>query len=413
MKIYSNTRPIFATTAAVFITCISACTTSLPANRLTATPTNDPVVGHLYYLPRAEYRITVARELTSCSALYEDDARVIAWLTAQLPSVQRSKGDLALAKAILNDPVFSKGENVKIITDAVTPGRDWQAMLGAPRPGAVALDNNVVAANATLLISDLTNKAPEFVVKLDVEMTAQADEQLVPDGDNFYAINYRDMQKGLKGTDFSATNYPNGTLKSVNVVLDDQTAAVIKSAVGGIAKLAAASAGFPLSLATKQGAPTPDSIESFAAWKPVAPEPCLPAVQNNLAKRVALKVMVDANDQRIADLQAELNKLQAKQSEYVATQAKLKSTANDKASAEGDKAVPKKVAAETLQKKDPAPSVAAANSAAGSADSEVAKADANVKDGAAAIKEAQAKLDTATESAAEAVKQYAAVRKAL
>lgn len=71
-----------------------------------------------------------------------------------------------------------------------------------------------------------------FSLKVD------ATQQFVPDPSATYSIDYKDLGGMSKATDIVVELYPNGTLKSVNSTLDDQSAQILSKTLSGVINIA-------------------------------------------------------------------------------------------------------------------------------------------------------------------------------
>jgi len=229
------------------------------------------------------------------------------------------------------------------------------------------------------------------VVQLTVELHASATAIVSADVNHTYVIDYRKTQAPTKTTDLVFENYENGTLKSVNVTVDDQTGAVIQSALSGIAKIAAAKGGFPLPVNAK-GKSLLSGFPDFKKWsdgKKAAlsgANPCATLVQTKLAQRAALNDVVESSTKTISEKSAELDKSRDALAEAT--------TKRDK-----QKAVVDAI-------KDGAPEKEKAKT-------ELAKLDNVVKSNQTSVSDKEKQLTTLQETSAGAEKKFSAVRKVL
>ena len=291
------------------ILALTGCTTTMVTKRLDPASTGDPVAGHIYHLPRIDYMVSVDRELTACSASYESDAvEALKWLeavaltlsqTTTLPDAEDIYNKIQVAPFLVREDIQSYLKSWL--------GSNW---LEEIKPEVKDDKSNFGNLRVRLgeRQSDLSKLEPVYNVK--VLMRASATPLMTLDPKHAYIIEYPHMQSLLKGTDYNVENYPNGTLKSVNVTIDDQADKVIKGAVDGVAKLAAASGGFPLSLSVGQSAA--GKIQSFAEWKAEMKrgiQPCNVATQLRLAQRSALAKQAELDEEVNLTLVTETNEL--------------------------------------------------------------------------------------------------------
>lgn len=149
----------------------AGCSTALVVSPLSGTPQREGVV---YFLPRAQFDITLTRELSAC------------------------------------DPV----NRSLIITEELRKGQqegDRQAHASGMEYGRV------------------------FV---DVKTAAVVTPRYAPDPTQAYLIDYQRLNTPLKKTDLKVELFDRGTLKSVNVTVEDRTREVLAQAVRGITSLA-------------------------------------------------------------------------------------------------------------------------------------------------------------------------------
>ncbi|MEO3714120.1 hypothetical protein [Roseateles flavus] len=377
---------------------LSACTTTLTASKV---GNFDKVVkGQVYYLPRAEFQVNLSRELKSCNVVYQDDAQAaLAWLGAQLQSARGAdtpEDALKIMDAIVADPVLSRGD-VQPGINAVL-GSNWlqrvvvTAAAQPPKPGSkqkgkAAKDTREVSDDGLNKLSAAIrqlNLRPEL--KLEVDVTAQVVPSFAPDASHAYSLDYAPMAEGLKATDYTVETYPGGTLKSVNVTIDDQTGPAILSAIGGITKLTAAASGFPLPTANAAKAVP---FQSFGDWQDAQAEravACKADIRWKLYQRDGLEAQSEAGAETSLALQKDVDKLNDEQVKAIA--------ALEKAQA----------ALKELDENDPKRPEAKA---------QVTKAESDSKLAAKQVLDAKAKLTGAQQAAAKVVTRLASVRKAL
>lgn len=387
----------------LFVFFSAGCTTQLRSEKIE--DYSKLSTGQVYYLPRAEYQVTVTRELKSCMVGFDSEAdAAVAWLAIQLPkiSTQETIADqVAFVRSIESDPVIRQPDVRQSLigilgtgspsalllpagTTAFSPGE--QRRHSPPSQTAPKVDQNALGD----AMQKLDASGPTIKLKLEAAMTAAATPSWVPDGKRAFTLDYTAMQDGLKATDYAVESYPNGTLKSVNVTIDDQTGPVILSVLGGVAKLAAASGGFPLQAVTQTQHATTKPFQSFKEWKATsidsAAGPCTKDVTLKLYQRAGLESQADSNAETLLVQQKKVDKLDAAQVEAIAVQDKAKAALK-----EIDSADPKRPDAEALVKKTQADAKLASKA---TLDAKVELADMN---------QAAAKIST----------RLAAVRKAL
>lgn len=360
---------------------VAGCTTTLEAMRVPAS--GEPIEGQVYYLPRVDFLVTVDRELTSCTVAYADDAEaVLEWIASYASlMIARANGIAEASKffeSVLKDPILQRRDIAAFL--AARLGANWQS-IGKPING-----------DQTKLSSLIATRAPERanpVLRLGVEFRAQAQPLLTQDPKHMYAIRYQGMQEFMKGTDYSVENYPNGTLRSINVTLDDQTGAVIQGIVNGVAKLAAASSGFPLSLVTAHAAARAVAPLSFAEWKRDVADSnalCNSSTRLKLLQRAALETQAEDD--------ADNNLLKAKKTEKLEEVLISAVAKRDAAKAELD----------DLEDGDPKKPAAAAALSLASNDVKAAKK---------AVADSRAEQMASSEAAGKVVARLTAIRKAL
>lgn len=372
---------------------LSACTTTLKSTKVDSF--EKVAKGQVYFLPRSEYQVQVSRELRACTAVYQDEVSTVrAWLKAQLENAGAADSAAQghkVVEAILVDPIFKK-KDLKASIDSLLAdnGTDWRDRILTVKKVNSGTKQSPIFQTTRVLDDDVRLKLIEKLaathlrsdLKFEVEITAQVAPNFVPDADRTYTLDYSAMSKGIKATDYAVEMYPGGRLKSVNVTVDDQTAQVIGSVIGGVAKIAAAAGGFPLGNANALEA---GKFSSFEDWK-AALGPCKPDVQRKLYQRGALEAQSEASAETIASLQKELEKKNAAQVEAIAVV---------------DKA---KAALKELDESDPARDKAKAA---------VIKAERDQKLAAAAVAEKKKNISDLSEGAEKTDKRLAAAKKAL
>lgn len=289
------------------ILALSGCTTTMVTKRLDPVSNGNPVAGHIYYLPRIDYMVSVDRELTACSGSYGSDTKdALMWLNevAEVLDQEANSTEKAenLYRKIQTDPILAREEIQAYLKHESLLGPDWIEKF---KPEEISHDE-INARKLKNRLGDLQADLKEYKLTFDVKvlMRASATPLMSLDPKHAYVIDYSHMQSLLKGTDYNVENYPNGTLKSINVTIDDQTDKVIKGAVDGIVKLAkASSGGFLPDLS--ESAP---KMQSFTEWKRGI-QPCNVATQLRLAQRNALAKQAERDEEVNLILVTETNEL--------------------------------------------------------------------------------------------------------
>jgi hypothetical protein len=228
-----------------------SCTTKLTATKVGEPnpdePNNKEVIGQVYYLPRTSFTVELDRELQKCE-VGDEESTILYWLVEQVPleclsSASFDNDDLQVIRSIISP----KSKKVPLTTDEI-----------AELKGKI----NKYEGKSTL--------------KADVQVAMKATITPVhlTDPEHAYAIRYENMSDGTKSTDYNVETYPNGTLKSINVTLDDQTGEIAQSTISGALKIAAAASGFPIPKITsingsadeKSTACSKVPVESYDTW---------------------------------------------------------------------------------------------------------------------------------------------------
>jgi len=88
----------------------AGCSTSLTSTKVNNF--NSFSKGQVYYLPRAEYQVTVSRELKKCTVAFDSDAdAALSWLEDQFSASKSQDTDmqqLEFIKSILTDPILKR-----------------------------------------------------------------------------------------------------------------------------------------------------------------------------------------------------------------------------------------------------------------------------------------------------------------
>jgi hypothetical protein len=118
-------------------------------------------------------------------------------------------------------------------------------------PGSIAyiLPRKKIALSVTYVLRNcstvLENGAPSLHLELDVTASAAASNEADP-GQRYY-IPYETLRSWAKETQVTLESYPNKTLKTLNVTINDQSAAITTAAIGTAVKLGAlVAAGTPV-----------------------------------------------------------------------------------------------------------------------------------------------------------------------
>jgi len=316
---------------------LQACTT-----QMVATPISDfktQAAGQVYYLPKTEFQITIARELKACATGFASDSDAAPrWLHDQLKLIdpllaaRKNKEAAMLLAVALNDPVLGQvdaRETVKALLantwlSQILDAQD-NAKLPKPLQSVPATQDQIGT-----VVNALAQASAVLPTTFDVEVSAQAVPLALADTQQFYAIDFNDMQNGLKGTDYAVESYPNGTLKSINVTIDDQTGAVVQGVLSGAAKLAAGLGGFPFP--NTQSGDEKRKIVPFKEWKQAVSESrpiCNADVRLKLLQRGALATKVEADAEAALVMQKKVAKLGEAEVEAQAARDKLAAQVKD------------------------------------------------------------------------------------
>jgi hypothetical protein len=103
--------------------------------------------------------------------------------------------------------------------------------------------------NCRVVITGATLIDRRATLVLDVVTSADVTTHLVADTVTPYSVKYEALKNGLKATKATMVLYPNGTLKSVNVTIEDKTTETIANVVQTGIKIAALANGVPLPVA--------------------------------------------------------------------------------------------------------------------------------------------------------------------
>ena len=127
---------------------------------------------------------------------------------------------------------------------------------------------------------------------LKVEKRVKVVPYLLPDLSAVYRIDYQGMRGKFKASEYTLETYPNGTLKSLNTELDDQTGDAVRGYLNGALRLAAAIPGPALGL----GAPSKVMTKKSKGHEPPADELCNLETLSRLREREALRVALASQE---------------------------------------------------------------------------------------------------------------------
>ena len=326
---------------------LAGCTTHLIV-KPPAPNQKEPVVGHVYSLPRVDHQLTVERELTDCRYGYKDEeAIVLAWLAAfgkAMDDEKQPKTEQQIDAAV---------RNVLVQLDALSPEVKSLvdlALGNGMRPAAEFAARGEKGQRQAFL-ARLRALADEPVIEVKVQLRASALPLVSADSRQTYAINYLETQSPTKVTDMTFENHANGTLKSVNVTIDDQTGDLIQNALSGVAKIAMATAGLPLPVDAHNAMLVSNfTLKTWREGRAVAlagNNPCATWVQSKLAQRKALSAVVDAGERGVQQKRADADKAASLLAETLARRDKQK-TVVDEMQVDDPKKVAAKLALGTM-----------------------------------------------------------------
>lgn len=393
---------------ALLLSATGGCSTT----QLTATKVgSDAGAGHVYFLPRVEHLVALDRELTKCESGVTKKRVVEEWLAAEIANLSKLKEKLKesglasqhpacgsevvegmktqfgeayeTVKRLLPEkapadcsngdgPEFElayqqvlNGLLVEFLSDSIFSEKiDWGTQ-DKCRPEIFVGSTVSSFRAATDRLAALTVCAESFDKKVDarfeVEMRASVTPHILPDMEHVYSIQYAAMTKGLKKTNYSVEKYPNGTLKGINVTIEDRTAEVIQSSVRGGLKILAMLNGVP-PVATPHGAGDVRTPSRFANWSTNLPqhlqELCTPAVMLLLKNKSNLE---SAANEAAAKILAFMKVAEAKlaEAEKAKTQATERQAEHDALPADSPKKVALKTEIEALKETEKAARAAA------------------------------------------------------
>lgn len=338
-----------------YVALVSATAGCMPT-RLEAVRVNPHATpGQIYFLPRVEFRVDVERELVRCDVDFDSQSLAKSWLLEQqgvLTRINKRLDEIKLAMdataLVATDAVGSRlcsqqtsgfseslferlrehivreeycGSGVanseasrralvaqsasihSALLDDILKDPDFESS-GArgilTKLGLEELDLD--ADNRTKAFSALVemlgrigteNRNLQGSYSIDVEIRANAFPLLLPDLDEAYSINYQLSRNSVKKTEYEVHTYDNGTLKSINVSIDDQTAAVMRDTFSGLLKVASGLSGFSLPLGgtahAAEGIPPVTRFSDFHTGEREEKHPCKARTRQQLAERVRLE----------------------------------------------------------------------------------------------------------------------------
>jgi hypothetical protein len=328
-------RILVTLAAALSLLVVAGCTTTrLSVNRVD----QNPVSGQVYYLPQAEFAVDVERELRKCAVAADDPATMNAWLNEQVTVVERASQSLRDARMTVSTSRASG-----------TPLQCTDAMLGLhpttlaavraagidPDPcaheDAAGIHNQALDALLRRIADDPGIKdtpierdllglrasagasGAEFLkaittwledrrgqpiqIELRIDLRASVRAHFLPDQSHAYAIDYTASRNALKKTGYEIETYPVGTLKGVNIKLDDESGAVIQAALNGAISLLSARLGAPGTAAAPhavQQLPTQSYADFVKAQQDAPAHLCTREIRELLAQREEHEKLVRA-----------------------------------------------------------------------------------------------------------------------
>lgn len=216
---------------------LSGCTTQLATR---AYSTGDESLGVVYYLPRVEMKVNVSRELLACSVGVDKKESVFRWAKEQYDVLVLDEDKSRLVREI-QDRGFG---DILGFSSSDKPDRLKEKISKIVLP-----DEGVV-----------------YLPDLSVSIEAELSKYYIADSKKTYFVDYREMSGATKDTEFALEKYPNGTLKSINAKLDDQTAQVVGRIAKGAVTLAAATSGIPLKFDAKLMRPGLGRYLTYQEW---------------------------------------------------------------------------------------------------------------------------------------------------
>jgi hypothetical protein len=355
-----------------------SCTTHLDVRPVPPKPnphTADAAEGMVYFLPYVEYEVELGRELRACRARpsrpmlewwLKDEAANFRSLEAAIQNLissapiphqdfeERLTNNLdrdtrnVLQFRILQEASIAADGKVhlseegfkvlmrKLIARAIVDGSEgyetlWPESFGqARREIGSATDYEKALKVLDKMRADLHQAVGGNVYhvdfQLEVDHAVQVKPHLLSDYDHGYFIAYEATTERTKDTELKVRNYPNGSLKSINATIDDQTDQVIASVLRGALRTASLlDGGFVFQAASTavsgvqpQGAAgvparAPLTLREFADKKH---ELCKPSVVGMLNERSELQEKVEPTAREIQSLNRLIDSEQKELSEH-------------------------------------------------------------------------------------------------
>jgi len=245
----------------MLVVMLAGCKTHLSVKK--TLPSGDTATGYVYYLPRTEVSIELERELRSCEVLLSEMDLAVYWLREQAKS--NPEEQLSITKVQRLRRKFSDSFDEYNL--------DFDRVFNEMR------DRNRSKNNQ--------DSDPSTIdVDLEIALRATLTPQSFPDTSQSYVIDYMNTKNGMKSTNFTVENYPNGTLKSINMSIDDQAGAILQSTVRGVLALASGFVGLPIPVEAEADAETVASYGDFR--QRVRPELCKSEIRSLLEQREVL-----------------------------------------------------------------------------------------------------------------------------
>lgn len=325
---------------------IEGCTTKLKAKKVEKSVNN--IEGQVYYLPKTSYQVQLDRELESCTMEYENEMLAAQeWLREQANIIggfapskvkkiqEKYKDEIKNCSIDYLDKIIEKSktsEDPNFLQNHYGSSVNIKDLVGIQKTvRAAASQYNQITTDDVLtktyidkyissflteewkekyaptpcsidglkqFFNDNEASVPEradLQLKLNTAMKAQLSQTALLDPDHIYSIHYNGLSHGIKNTNFSVETYPNGTLKSINVTLKDQTGELVESVIQGGVKISAAASGIPLGLKVQKGVST--SVVPYADWlknQQKSTSLCSAKTRLRLAQRNLLKTTNDS-----------------------------------------------------------------------------------------------------------------------
>lgn len=261
-----------------FVVLACACSTHLSVRP--ASNSNGFEQGHVYYLPRTELTVELERELRNCEVSTSNASLFRLWLQHEHDLMDKGAALKEEASTLLRQRIHESDLSAEFDAEKIL------ADLGEREDGKLQVN-----------------------VDLKIQFRATLTPHSLPDMTQRYVIDYMTTKSGLKSTNYTVENYPNGTLKSINMSIDDRTSAVAQSTIRGVLTLAGGAAGFPIDL----DMPGEDESVPFTNFEKSARsglrQLCKPEVLGLLRQRQALDRELGTLPAEIAEMQEEVGQL--------------------------------------------------------------------------------------------------------